>query len=129
MQSIIPLHILQSTVLFQVWFCESCRPFCEFDLVRHVALSELGDPSGRAQPEFSCIPLSQCKLQAVCCRERLHVTVLGKIAILSLERASNWTNIQQFNDVSKYSCMARSLVSRDRMEFLPRHIHPPSGSL
>ena len=60
-------------------------------LVRHVALSELSEPSGRAHPVFSYIPLSQCKLQAVCCRERLHVTVFGKIAGLSLERAPNCT--------------------------------------
>ena len=38
---------------------------------------------------FSYIPLSQCKLQAECCSERLHVTVSGKIASLSLEGASN----------------------------------------
>ena len=30
------------------------------------------------------MPLSQCKLQAVRCRERLHVTSFGKIADLSL---------------------------------------------
>ena len=51
-----------------------------------MVLSELSDPSGRAHPQFSYIPLSQCKPQAVCCRERLHVTVFGKIAINSLGR-------------------------------------------
>ena len=89
-------------------------------LARLVALSELSEPSGRAHPKFSYIPLSQCELQAVCCgRERLHVTVSGKIAIISLEQSSNCTTIQYFEGVSKYICMARSLVSPDRMELLP----------
>ena len=79
-------------------------------LGRLVAFSELSAPSGGAPPEFSYIPFSQCKLQAVCCRERLHVTFFGKIAIL-LERASHCTKILYFEGVSKYSCVARSLVS------------------
>ena len=65
-------------------------------LVRHVALSESSEPSGRASPEFSYIPLSQCKLQAVCCRERLRLTLSDEIASLSLEGASNCTNILYF---------------------------------
>ena len=65
-------------------------------LVRHVVLSEFSEPSGRAHPVSSYIPLSECKLQVVCCRERLHVTVSGKIASISLERASNCTNILYF---------------------------------
>ena len=69
---------------------------------RLVALSELSAPSGGSFPEFSCIPLSQCKLLAVCWRERLHVTVTGKIASLSLERASNCTNILYIEGVSKF---------------------------
>ena len=80
-------------------------------VARLVALSELSAPSGRAHPEFSFIPVSQNKLQAMCCRERLHVTVSGKIADLSLGRASNCTNILYIEGVSKYSCMAPSLVS------------------
>ena len=80
-------------------------------LARLVALSELSAPSGGAHPEFSNIPLSQYKLRAVCCRERLHATVFGEIASLSLERASNCTKILYFESVSKYSCVARSLVS------------------
>ena len=56
-----------------------------------MAILELSEPSGRAHPEFSYIPLSQRKLQVVCCGERLHVTVFGKIASLSLERASKCT--------------------------------------
>ena len=36
-------------------------------LARLVAFSELSAPSGRAHPAVSYIPLSQCKLQAVCC--------------------------------------------------------------
>ena len=87
------------------------------DLVDHIASSILLQPvailesSGGAHPEFSYIPLSQCKLQTVCCRERMHVTVSGKIAGLSLGRASNCTKILYFEGVSKYFCMARSLVS------------------
>ena len=98
-------------------------------LPRLVALSELSEPSGRAHPEFSYIPFSHCALQAVCCSERLHVTVFSKNCSLSLGRASNYTKIHYFENVSKYSCMARSLVSWDRMEFHPCHIRPPSGSL
>ena len=98
-------------------------------LVQHVVLSEFSEPSGRAHPEFSYIPLSQRKLGAVCCRERLHVTVFGKIASLFLERASKCTKILNFECVSKYFCMARSLVSSDRMEFPQYHIRLPSGSL
>ena len=47
-------------------------------LARLVALSEFSEPSGRAHPVFSYVPLSQCKLPAVYCRERQHVTELGK---------------------------------------------------
>ena len=42
---------------------------------RLVVLSELSAPSSSAHPKFSYISLSQCKLQTMCCRERLHVTV------------------------------------------------------
>ena len=73
-----------------------------------MALSELSEPSGRAHSVSSYIPLSQCKLQVVCCRERLHVTVFGKIASLSLERASHGTNILYSEGVSSI------LVWRDR---------------
>ena len=66
-------------------------------LARLVALSELSELSGRAHPESSYIPLSQCKLQAVCCGDRLHVTVSGKVASLSLGRASNCTQILNFS--------------------------------
>ena len=75
-------------------------------LVRHVTLSELSEPSGRARPQFSYIPFFQCKLQAVCCRERLRVTAFGKIADLSLGQAPNCTKILHFESVSQYSCMA-----------------------
>ena len=84
---------------------------------RLVALSELSEPSGRAHPQFSYIPLSRCKLQAVCWGERQHVTVSGKFAGLSLGRAENCTKTLYLEGVSKYSCIARSLVSGDRMEF------------
>ena len=42
---------------------------------------------------------------------------------LSLERASNCTNLLHFESVSKYSCMEQPLVLSDRVEFLPYHIH------
>ena len=120
--------ILWSTVLLQISPVTSNRSMVAKMILRHgfvdlvdhiassivarlVAFSELSEPSGRAHPEFSYMPLSQCKLQAVCCRERLHVTVSGKIQGLSLGRVSNCTNILYFEGVSKYSCMARSLVS------------------
>ena len=62
------------------------------------------EPFGRALPVFSYIPLSQCKLQIVCCGERLHVTVFGKIASLSLERDFKLHQITIFSkSVSKYS--------------------------
>ena len=95
-----------------------------------VALLESSEPYGRARPEFSYIPLSQCKPRAVCCGERLHVTVFGKIADLSLEHASNCSNIQYFDFVSKNSWMEQFLVLLllDRVEF-PYDFHPPSDSL
>ena len=73
-----------------------------------VALSELSAPSGRAPPEFSYMPLSQCKLQAVCCRERLHVTVFGKIANLSLGQAPSCTKILFFDNDPWFSQIATS---------------------
>ena len=39
---------------------------------------ESSEPYGRTPPVFTYIPLSQCKLQVMCCRERLHVTSFGK---------------------------------------------------
>ena len=80
-------------------------------LARHVALSELSKPSGRAHPVFSHIPHSRCKLQVVCCRERLHVTVFGKTAGLSLEQGLICTKILYYESVSKYSCMSRSCAT------------------
>ena len=94
-----------------------------------MSILESSEPFGRAPPVFSFIPLSQCKLQVVCCGERLHVTVFGKIASLSLERASNFTSMQYFEGVSKYSCMERFLVSLSRVAFLTYSFHPPSDSL
>ena len=44
--------------------------------VQHVAYLGIGIPCGKAPPSSSCIPLSQYKSQAVCCRERLRVIVL-----------------------------------------------------
>ena len=65
-------------------------------LARLVALAELSEPSGRAPPVSSHFPLSLCKLQELCCGDRLHATLFGKIASLSLERASNCTQILFF---------------------------------
>ena len=76
-------------------------------LARLMAPSELSAPSGGAPPEFSYIHLSQCKLQAVYCRERLHVTVFGKIANLSLGRDSSCTITLYCGGVSKYCCMEK----------------------
>ena len=86
-------------------------------LARLVALSEFSVLSGRAHQQFSYIPLSQCKLQAVCCSERLHVTAFGKIAAFSLGRTSNCTKILYFESVSKYSCVARSLFCQIACSF------------
>ena len=94
-----------------------------------VAILELSVLLGRAPPSFSYIPLTQCKLQAVCCGERLHVAVFGKIANLSLERASDCTEIPYFESGSMYCGVRRSLVSSTRVEFHPNHFHPPSDSL
>ena len=54
--------------------------------IQHVATLGNGIPCGRTPPSSSCIPVSQCKSQAVCCRERLRVIVFDKIVILSAER-------------------------------------------
>ena len=53
-----------------------------------MVILELSEPFGRARPESLSY---RHKLQVVCCREGLHVTVFTKIASLSLERASNCT--------------------------------------
>ena len=79
-----------------------CRTICEFGRVQLVALLELSVPFGISHPLSSCIPLSRCKPLVVCCGGRLRATVFGKIAILSLERVSNCTNIPYFNEVSRF---------------------------
>ena len=76
-----------------------------------------------------CIPLSQCKPQAVRKRGRLHVIVFDKIAILSAERVSNCTHIQYVEEISKYFSMERSLAWSSRMESPPYNDNRPSGSL
>ena len=93
--------------------------------VQPVAILESSEPFGRAPPKSSCIPLSQYKSQVVCCGERLHVTVFRKFASLSLERASHCTTKPYFEDVSKDSCVERSLASSSRVEFSPYPFHPP----
>ena len=93
------------------------------------ATLEIGKLYGIAPPEFSYIPLSQCKLQEVCCGERLRVIVFDKIAILSSERALNCSKTLYFDEVSKYFCMVRSLACPSRIEFLPCFDRRPPGSL
>ena len=83
-------------MILRVGFVDLADHIASSILTQLVTLSELSAPSGRARPEFSYIPLSQCKLKAVCCRERLHVTACGKIADLSLGQASNCTKILYF---------------------------------
>ena len=94
-----------------------------------VALSELSEPSLRARPVFSYIPLSQCQLQVVCCRERLHVTAFGKIADLSRKQAPKCTKILHVGSSFHVFLCGMILGLPDRMEFHPSHIRPPSGSL
>ena len=84
--------------------------------VQPVALPELSEPSGRAQPEFSYVPLTQCQLLAVCCRGRLHVIVSDKLQSSLLSELQNAPK-QSFEDVSKYSCMARSLIRKIAWSF------------
>ena len=58
-----------------------------------------------------------------------HVVLSEYNASLSLERASNCTKVQYFVGVFKYSFMARSLFSSDRLDFHPYRVHHPSDSL
>ena len=51
-----------------------------------------------------------------CRKKRLHATLSGKTAILSLERVSNSTNILYSDEVSKYFCMEQSLALSSRMK-------------
>ena len=61
---------------------------------------DIGIRYGIVPPWSSCIPLSQNKSQALCCRERLRVIVFDKIAIFSSERALDCTNALFFDEVS-----------------------------
>ena len=85
-----------------------------------VATLGIGMPCGITPPSSSCIPPSQYKSQAVCCRERLRVIVFDETAILSSERVLICTNTLCFDEVSKYFCM--------ELEFLPHFDCRPSGS-
>ena len=101
-------------------------------LVRHVALSELSEPSGGAHPVSSYIPLSQCKLQvSVLWRTTACDRRLVKIASPSLEQASNCTKIQTVFWKTFPSILARRdpWFRQSRVEFLPYLIHHPSDSL
>ena len=97
--------------------------------LQNVATLETGIPCGITPSSSSCIPLSHCKSQAVCCRERLRVILFDKIAILSSEQVLNCTNTKCFDEVSKYFCMERSLACPSRQEFHPYFDRRPSGSL
>ena len=79
-------------MIFHLGFVDLVDHVASSISARHVVLSELSQFFGTAHPRFSYIPLSQCKQQE-CCGERLHVTVFGKIASLSLDRAPNCINI------------------------------------
>ena len=96
--------------------------------VQHMATLGIGIPCGVILSSSSCIPLSQCKPQALWRRERLRVIVFDKIAILSSERASKCTKILYFKGVSKCSCLARSLLVISRIGFPPSHPDYPSDS-
>ena len=113
-------RLMVPKMILRLGFADLVHHIASSILARLVAILELSEPFGKAPPSFSYIQLSQCKLQVVCCRERLHVTVFGKIASFSRERISNFTRTLYFERVSKYPCMERSLVSSSR---------PPSGSL
>ena len=63
-------HLMVPKMISRLGFVDLADHTASSILTKLVALSELNVPSGRARPEFSCILLSQCKLQAVCCRER-----------------------------------------------------------
>ena len=89
--------------------------FASSILEQPAALSESSVLVRTAHPSFSCIPLSRCKRRAVRRRERLHATLFGKTAILSLERASNRTNFLYSDEVSKYYCMEQSLALSSRI--------------
>ena len=97
--------------------CKLVNRFANLVWVQLVALLELSEPFGIAHPLSSCIPLSQCKQLVVCRRGRLHATLFGKIAILSLVRVSNCTNIPYFDEVSKYFCMEQSSALSSRVGF------------
>ena len=79
-------RLMVSKMILRLGFVDLVDHIASSVLARLVALSELNEPSGGAHLVSSYVPLSQCKRQVVCCRERLHVTALGKIASLSLER-------------------------------------------
>ena len=98
-------------------------------LIQPAVLSESSVPFGIAHPSSSFIPLSLCKQLVVCRWERLHATLSGKSAILSLEWVFNCTNILYSDEVSKYFCMGQSLALSSRMKFPPYNFHLPSGSL
>ena len=59
--------------------------FASSILAQPAVLSESSVPFGIAHPSSSCIPLSRCKQLVVCRSGRLHATLFGKTAILSLE--------------------------------------------
>ena len=105
-------------MILRLGFVDLVDQFASAIWVQPAVLSEASEPSGRAHLGFSYIPLSQCKLQVVCCGERLHVTVFGKIASLSLERASNCIKILNFQGVSPYNLSSGLWKWRTQIVFL-----------
>ena len=77
---------------------------------QHVAIFGVRIPCGIFPSSSSCLPLSQCKPQAVCCGRRLPVTVFDKLTILSSERYLQIAPIYRILMMfPKYFCMERSL--------------------
>ena len=97
-------------------------------LTQPAVLSKSSVPFGKAHPSSSCVPLSLCKQLAVCRRGRLHATLSGKKTIISLQRASNCTNILHPDEVSKDFFIEQSLGLSSRMKFPPHNFHLPSSS-
>ena len=56
-------RLMVPKMILRLGFVDLVNRIASSNLVRHVALSELSEPSGRAHPVFSYIPLSQYKLQ------------------------------------------------------------------
>ena len=70
--------------------------------IRRILTSILRIPCSITPLQSSCITLSQYKSQVVCWEDRLHVIEFDRTRILFFERASNFTNILHFGELSNY---------------------------